>query len=151
MVTRTVKALSHARLLTLLCLQCSDPLTVRARSELATMRPWSMGEFPLEARAANVPWEECHAAAAQARQRAERLTAEERRQEAERAEAERRAADQAKVDNAGQWLADHRSRAEPAELPEQAADALALLTMIEIMARAWQPLRVASPLRWCCA
>lgn len=132
LVSRTVKAASHACLLTVLCPQCTSPLVVRSRSDLAAMRVWRSDLFPREERNAKIPCETCHEVAAEARRKTEQREAEAQHQAKKRAEEQQRKAVEAKVANAGAWIAGHRDRPFPDE-PPSVRDSFTLLTMIDIM------------------
>ncbi|MCP9213287.1 hypothetical protein [Streptomyces cucumeris] len=133
-VLLTVKAACTATIPHFVCPQCSGPLTARSRSDLATWRVWHPDTFPRAEQTAKIPCDQCHESAARARQKAEQEEAERWRREKEEAKAKEQAATQARVEAASNWLADHRNRPEPGDLPEP-AEALTLLTMIDIMVR----------------
>ncbi|MFK8851336.1 hypothetical protein [Streptomyces sp. Ac-502] len=134
LVARTVRQSCHACLLTLLCPQCTSPITVRSRSDLAHTRLWRAEVFPLEEQNAKIPCDGCYEAAAEARRRAEAREAEEQKKARQRSKEEQRQAAQARVASAEAWLAGHRSLPLP-EDPPSVRDTLALLTMIDIMER----------------
>ncbi|MDI3402870.1 hypothetical protein [Streptomyces cavernicola] len=123
MVLRIVKASCHANVLTLMCPQCADPITVKSRSDLANTGLWRPDVFPTAEQRAKVPCDACREVAADARR-----AAEQRAQEEHRKRSERRAA------NASAWVADHRGHSFPDE-PLSAQEALTLLTVIDIMDR----------------
>lgn len=122
-VLRTVKASCHADLLTIVCPDCAGPRSVHSRSDVTATRLWAPDVFPLQETVAGGPCQECRdAAAAEAAQEKARA-AEEERQQAEQ-----------RVANASDWVADHSKRDHPDDLPD-AGEALALLTLVEIMDR----------------
>ncbi|MFF7048224.1 hypothetical protein ACFY94_07675 [Streptomyces griseorubiginosus] len=123
-VLRAVKAGCRAALLTRLCPECGGPTIVTTRSDMAALGLWRPDHFPYQETTSNSTCSDCREAAAAAQQ-----------QEKERArEAEHKAA-QEKVDNASAWVANHKDAPFPDEFPA-VPDALALLTMIDIMVRA---------------
>ncbi|WP_432066566.1 hypothetical protein [Streptomyces sp. C10-9-1] len=123
LVLRTVKASCHASVLTLSCPQCESPITARSRSDLANTGLWRPDVFPTGEQKAKAPCDACREVAAEARRRAE-----------QRAREERRRQDEARASNASEWVADHKGRPLPEE-PPSVPDALALLTLIDIMER----------------
>lgn len=122
-VLQKIKENCHASLATLLCPQCTEPITVKTRSELAATRRWHADLFPAEAEQHNTPCQTCHEVAAQAREQA-----------AERAQEQRRRDTQEKLTNATAWLAAQEERPGPEDVPT-VEDMLVLLTMIDVMER----------------
>ncbi|MBT2443014.1 hypothetical protein J7E93_23485 [Streptomyces sp. ISL-36] len=123
LVLRIVKESCHASVLTLLCPQCASPITVRTRSDLASTGRWRPEVFPIEEQNAKVPCDACREVAAEARRQAEQRAGEERRRKSE-----------TQASNASAWVADHSGHPLPEE-PPSVQDALALLTVIDIMER----------------
>ncbi|MFE0776923.1 hypothetical protein [Streptomyces sp. NPDC058861] len=130
--TKTVQASSHATVLTLVCLQCAEPFTVRNRTELASLRIWHADSFPRSEQTSRTPCPACREEAAHTRELRQRQEAAEQRRAAEQTQQEKEADLASRVDAASKWLARHAERPEPDELPEPAA-ALTLLTMLTIM------------------
>ncbi|MER6332634.1 hypothetical protein ABT298_25565 [Streptomyces sp. NPDC001034] len=125
-VLRTVKEFSRAALLTRLCPECLNPITVTTRSEMSALGLWSPDRFPRQESTSTSRCPDCRAAAAAAQ-----------RQDEERAREEKKKAAQAQVDKASTWVADHQSVPFPSDFPS-VPDALALLTMIDIMVQTEQ-------------
>ncbi|MFE1928457.1 hypothetical protein ACFW91_38650 [Streptomyces asoensis] len=122
-VLRTVKESSRAALLTYLCRDCGGPTTVTTRSEMAALGLWRPDNFPRSEVTASSICAECREAAT-----VRRL------EEQQRAQEEKQRADREQVQNASAWIADHGRHPFPEEFPS-VPDALALLTMIDIMVR----------------
>ncbi|MDX3762606.1 hypothetical protein [Streptomyces sp. AK02-04a] len=122
-VLRTVKEASRAALLTCVCPECGGPTTVATRSEMAALGLWHADRFPFEEVASSSSCAECREAAA-----ALEL------QEQQRAHDEEQKAAQERVQAASAWVAEHSNHPFPDEFPT-VPDALALLTMIDIMER----------------
>ncbi|MFJ2060288.1 hypothetical protein ACIOMM_30725 [Streptomyces sp. NPDC087908] len=127
-----MQASSHATVLTLVCLQCAEPFTVRNRTDLASLRIWNADTFPRSEQTSRTPCPTCREEAAHTRELRDRHEAEEQRRSAERTRQEKEADIAARVSAASNWLARHAEQPEPGELPEPAA-ALTLLTMLTIM------------------
>jgi hypothetical protein len=122
-VLRTVKEAGRAALLTCVCPECGGPTTVATRSEMAALGLWHADRFPLVESPSSSSCSECQEAAA-----ALELQERQRRQEEEQKAAQER------VQTASDWVAQHSSHAFPDDFPT-VPDALALLTMIDIMER----------------
>ncbi|MFJ5098970.1 hypothetical protein [Streptomyces sp. NPDC088557] len=130
--TNTVRAFSHAAVLTLKCLQCEEPLTVRNRTELAALRIWHTDMFPLTERPSRAPCADCREEAARTRETRRREELADQRRAAEQTQQEKDDDRAAQVKAASDWVARHAERPAPDELPEPPA-ALTLLTMLSIM------------------
>lgn len=121
-VYRTARETCHASVLTVVCPQCAEPVTVRSRSELTQVRVWHADAFPRSETAAKVPCQDCRKVAEQARREADQAAAERQRRASEE-----------RLDNASRWITEQAHAPEPENLPHQAGDALILLAMLEIL------------------
>ncbi|WTX00964.1 hypothetical protein OG216_46925 (plasmid) [Streptomycetaceae bacterium NBC_01309] len=122
-VVQAVKANCRALLLTVECPQCTMPLSVATRSEVAGTRYWRADLFPRTPVPAEVPCADCCAVTEAARQAELTQQNEQRRQQDER-----------RVAHASQWVAGHRSAPPADDAPEPLA-ALTLLSITEILTR----------------
>ncbi|MFF3366334.1 hypothetical protein [Streptomyces misionensis] len=122
-VLRTVKAVCHADLLTVVCPDCAGPRSVYSRSDVTGTRLWFPDIFPREETVSTVKCQTCRdaEAAEQARQ-AERAAEEERERIARL------------VESAGVWLQEQADRDMPGSIPDLLG-CLALLAMVEITQR----------------
>lgn len=120
-VYSTVKEACTASLLTVACADCSAPITVTSRSEMAATGFWKAGAMPTEIVHSAASCDDCQKAQREAR--AQRVAAEKRKGEEQR---ERRRT------NAGRWLDSHREYDTWGDTPSMKA-ALALLAMTDIL------------------
>lgn len=117
----TVKEACTVSLLTVACPDCSSPITVTSRSEMAATGFWKAGAMPTEVVRSAAPCGYCQKAQREAR--AQRETAEKRKLEEQR---------QARRTNAGRWLDSHREYDTWGDEPTMKS-ALALLAMTDIL------------------
>jgi hypothetical protein len=119
-VSQTVRSVCRVSLLTVVCPECTAPVTIASRSEMTATRLWN-DDFPREPVPARAPCQDCResaqaeaaAAAALEEQRAAAVT-------------------EKKIQTASRWLADslHADEALTSPTPGQA---LALLTLADIL------------------
>ncbi|WP_331737369.1 hypothetical protein OG520_44815 (plasmid) [Streptomyces sp. NBC_00984] len=123
-IYKAVKGASHASLLTVFCPQCTAPVTVTSRSEMAATGWWA-SDMPTSAVSARSVCAECASATAAEKRRAA--------EQAEQREADRTAR---RVKNAEAWLERERTAEPRGEYPKTVMAALALLTSTQIMKKA---------------
>lgn len=120
-ISKAVKDTSHAALLTVLCPDCGEPLTVSNRSEMAATGFWREDSFPTTPQTARRSCQECVRAQQEARE------AEAARTKEQQAERDRR-----RAENASKVLAEEDDREIPEEQPSPLA-AASLLAILDIM------------------
>ncbi|MGW1682096.1 hypothetical protein [Saccharopolyspora sp. NPDC002376] len=133
-VQQTLRTYCCASLLTVVCPDCSAPLTVTTRSEMTATRLWRRDAFPTSTLTSSYPCSECREAAAEVRRQEQQRAAAQQRADEQRAEEERKKNAEERVANASAWLEAQAGRAEPERFPEP-RDALALLALVEVMLR----------------
>lgn len=134
-VYKAVRDACHAALLTVLCPECTAPITVSSRSEMAATGHWA-DDFPLEAVDARASCADCLDAAKALR--AQEAALEKQRE----GEARKR-----RVNSAGEWLERAADVDEALAYPKPKL-ALALLAMAEIMQKSGKPFGPLDGLRY---